>query len=299
MKSVYSKTKLICYFMFLITTGCDNSSNTGQDPTHHIPQAVISDTTTVNSQKDSEPKNTETYPLLIIENNGILWPQSCDDISSLDKEAYLDSIRQYFNQEPVISIGSKGLQQQQFAGCFCMAGECGNDQVAFKPAHTEYLGVMAPKRILQDHEVALLFHEADTSIANRYKRTLSETLSLMASSVYTDSSNQFILFVGASGYIQENQWPLYTSIYWTIIEKESNRQIEKSWYESNLESTNLPIPLAVFTADSTKKIIWYHGEGICCPSFSSAWITEVVTSANATITKESRRYPGGLGQPCD
>lgn len=235
-----------------------------------------------------------SYPLLVIENCGALWPMACESEEKIPSKDWDKVIEDYFGTTSLVSIGSKGIQHQQTGKVYCMDGECGQDQLAFRLSGDECHGVLAPSGILGDKKYQTLKCARDW---NTYKKHLPTDHVFLDSVLYVSADEKLLIYIGGMGYIQENEWPVYTSLEMCIIEISGDKSSQSLWISLDAGDTNFPQPIAINKAGEQADLIWYQGIGICCPSDSRAWTSTVDLTRG--INKTSKIYPGGLGQPCD
>ena len=100
------------------------------------------------------------------------------------------------------------------------------------------------------------------------------------------------------GALQENNYVHYNLVRFRLLEKEKKGQKWNAgeWHaQPHGEGTRLPTPVAILTGGkAANRVIWLRQEGICCPSESSAWVTEVGTKLRIGV-----KQAAGFGQSCD
>ena len=243
------------------------------------------------------------YPLLVIENCHALWPVRCQNELPNSAADLLQDAYDTLKTHKLVSIGEKGVQPQILKEATCMQGECGGNQVAFKLDSEECSGILIDKRAVTAHDNFRPMQEISFSEVEKLTDQHIPAKDFLAAAYYINADSNTLIQVIGTGYVQENDWPLYTQIRWVIYQKSNSgpwMTFNPKGYSIDFSSTNLPKPLSLSYKNSRFRVVWYHGAGLCCPSDSKAWITEVQTLPYSYSYHQSgKMYKGGLGQPCD
>ena len=260
-------------------------------------QIVNIDTIQILQDETLKEESVEEFPLLVIENCGALWPLECIPSTFHDSLNIVLKAKAFFGNDSLISLGVKGVLKQNFLESYCMRGECGGSQVALKLSNNECFGVLTTEKLLSENDSFKFMDEISVNHFRDITGIVDTSSTFIEQLIFVDSLQSIIIQVGGYGFIHENQWPIFNKISWRIIHLDHGEWIENNWNRIDASSTNLIKPIGVFSSINNKKIIWYHGEGICCPSKSRAWIT-TIDNEGQTL-KDGKIYQGGFGQPCD
>lgn len=227
-------------------------------------------------------------PIMVIEACGVLWDKECYPDSNYSA-SYIDSVYQYLNSDSLISIGTKGVQPQELDSVFCIRGECGGSQLALATSNPECFGVLVGKEFLKNSNYTPIIQSL-TSI-NPEEHEWQRDTNYYGYAHFHTADTSITLEMRSQGFEQENGWPIYTSIEWKL----NGTSDSEKWNSLEMSTTNFPTPMGVIQNENSKRILWWQGEGICCPSSSSTWVTQI----DSTGFTDGKRWKGGLGQPCD
>jgi len=257
-------------------------------------------------------------PLLVVEKNNVVWAEKCTD-GALPEDAGIRATTA-IGTAGLTFVGNGRVADVTLGEAFCVEGECKATQVALPLAtggDAEAAGVILPSSVIGKADIHALelavIEGADSYGDGRLVAGLRTALpecgapgksalpegSIWDCRTYRVNRGTFGVQVMGIGVLQENQYPLYETVRFRLLEKEKKSPEWKPgpWQEQlRGKGTRLPSPVAVLAgAKTVTRVVWLRQIGICCPSESSAWITEV----GAKKIREGAVVEGGLGQPCD
>lgn len=274
--------------------------------------------------KAAAPGTPWDAPLLVVERNNVVWPEKCEGGTLPDGvgtrvEALIGS-----TSAELVFTGNGRVADAALGESFCLPGECGAAQVGLplvKGGDTDAAGVVIPKSLLGKAEALALelvgVEGNDTYGDGRLvagkqtalpgcgdapksadERGAVEKLYDCRTYRVAGSGPTLGLQVQGGGILQENNYPLYATVRFRLLEKSKKGQEWKAgpWHaQPRGEGTRLPTPVAILAGGkAAKRVIWLRQEGICCPSESSAWVTEV-----GTKLRVGAQHAAGFGQSCD
>ena len=179
-----------------------------------------------------------------------------------------------------------GYKTTSFAAPTCFRGECKADEVGVLVGGAADVGVLLDASYAADAKVTPLLEVGTCGL----ERAADGRVSVCR--IYADSREASAwIEVRASGRVQENGYPLYTTIEWRAIESSPSPWIAVP----PPYGTSLPRPIGRVSSASRDEVVWLSQEGICCPSESRAWVSY---RADGSWT-DGTAVSGGKGQPCD
>lgn len=278
-----------------LLTSCSNDPLKSDEPINNPTTDTVYKEVTNTLSYSKELINNWDGPILSIVNFGAFWSKECSSSEPFDNTNNLiDSAYSYLGTDSIISIGLNGIQPQKLINIYCMGGECGGDQVAFKLLNKEPLGVIVPTTLFQGDSV-LIFNPRHQPTIAEIKELRDSSISAGKSLFYTNANQSVIIELKGNGYEQENDWPIYTEIYWRLIQKIDKQWVVYEWDQFPFESTDLSRPVAIAITNNEVKIIWINSQGIGSGE-GKMWITRINQKREI---EHGRMYIGGLGQPCD
>lgn len=257
-------------------------------------------------------------PLLVVEKNNVIWAEKCEG-GMLPDEAGLRA---------TALVGTSGLQfvgngrvaEVSLGEAFCLQGECGAAQVGLPlttGGEADAAGVVLPPALVGKatiHPLELAVVEGNDSYGDgRLVAGLRTALpecgapakgelpegSIWDCRTYRVNRGIFGVQVMGIGVIQENQYPLYETVRFRVLEKDKKTPEWNPgpWHAQALgKGSRLPGPVAILDGGKAPtRVVWLRQIGICCPSESSAWLTDV----GSKKIREGAVHEAGYGQPCD
>ena len=270
------------------------------------------------------PKATPTpvgswdTPLLVVERNNVVWAEKCTD-GTLPDDAGIRATA-HTGTTGLKFLGNGRVADVTLGEAFCIEGECKATQVGLPLAtggDAEAAGVIVPPAVVGKadiHPLELAVIEGNDSYGDgRLVAGLRTALpecgapekselpegSIWDCRTYRVNRGTFGVQVMGIGVLQENQYPNYESVRFRVLQKDKKTPEWKAgpWQEqARGKGTRLPSPVAVLDGSKTPtRVVWLRQIGICCPSESSAWITDV----SSKKLREGGVHEAGYGQPCD
>lgn len=274
-------------------------------------------------------ETVSNYPILLIQNCGALLPKKCELDVVINSDSVLQSVGNYFKNDSLISVGSKGILRQKLKEVFCMSGECHGNQLALKLKQEECFGVLmsvatydalGPFTYVKRNKVENLI---DTGLLRKlqldsvkqflqgkmYERSQFKRASSCNSRIFTNPTSTFVVQKAFFEYLEEGEnfaedayyeGDRFQSEYSRLLVKKEDKWISLPWTVSTEPYGYWqPDVVAVSLKGDTLSQILYQSEGICCPSKSSLTLTTSVLSKDSLIHKVLFETSAGLGQPCD
>lgn len=257
-------------------------------------------------------------PILVVERNSVIWAEKCEG-GTLPEDAGVRATA-LSGTSGLQFVGNGRSAEATLGEAFCMQGECGASQVALPlltGGDAEAAGVVLSRAALGKstvHPLELAVIEGNDSYGDgRLVAGLRTALpecdappkadlpegTIWDCRTYRENRGTFGVQVMGIGVVQENQYPSYKTVRFRVLEKDKKTPEWKpgEWQaQPRGVGTRLPTPVGVLDGGkSPARVVWLHQEGICCPSSSSAWITEV----GAKKVREGALHEAGFGQPCD
>jgi hypothetical protein len=253
----------------------------------------------------------------------VVWPEKCEGGVLPQSvggrvEALLGS-----TSAALVFAGNGRVADAALGESFCLPGECGDAQVGLPLAQggdAAASGVVIPKSFLGKstaHALELVGVEGNDTYGDGRLVAGKQTAlpgcgeapktadvagaveKLYDCRSYRVAGNdpKLALQVQGGGHLQENNYPIYKTVRFRVLEKGKGQEwTAGAWHaQPRGEGTRLPAPIAILAGGKgPKRVIWLRQEGICCPSESSAWVTEV-----GAKVRDGVQHAAGFGQSCD
>lgn len=257
-------------------------------------------------------------PLLVVEKNAVVWAEKCEggvlpDSAGIRATALVGTSGLQF-------VGNGRVTAASVGEAICLQGECGASQVGLPltaGGDADASGVILSAALVGKsdvHPLELAVVEGNDSYGDgRLVAGLRTALpeceapgkaeipegSIWDCRTYRENRGTLGVQVQGIGVIQENQYPFYETVRFRLLEKDKKSPEWKPgpWQEQlRGKGGRLPAPVAVLAGvKASPRVVWLRQIGLCCPSQSSAWLTEV----GAKKTREGTVHEAGFGQPCD
>jgi hypothetical protein len=264
----------------------------------------------------TEGASAGDLPLFVVERSRVIWPEKCQRGKSPARPDMQSRIRKELGQSGLF-VGDGRLDEVGFEAAECMLGECGRGQFAVPLSVSEserYGLVIAASEITRSKLQPLKLASIEGTDPDGLRPGLRSPPEapppcgpappepagspragqLITCLGYLDRSGELGVQVQGRGQLQENGLGLYVVVRFRILERQEGKLIPGQWHaQPRGQGTRLPVPVAVLPGKEVR-VLWLRREGICCPSASSAWVTQV-----GAQVREGPRHVAGFGQPCD
>jgi hypothetical protein len=255
-------------------------------------------------------------PLFVVERSRVIWPEKCQRGKSPAPPDMQSRIRKELGPSALF-VGDGRLDEVGFQPAECMLGECGRGQFAvpLSVSESERYGLVIPAGELTRSKLRPLklasIEGTDPDGLRPGLRSPPEAPppcgppppepagspgagQLVTCLGYLDRSGELGVQVQGRGQLQENGLGLYVVVRFRMLERHEGKLIPGQWHaQPRGQGTRLPVPVAVLPG-KLARVLWLRREGVCCPSASSAWVTNV-----GSPVREGPRHVAGFGQPCD
>ena len=257
-------------------------------------------------------------PLFVVERSRVIWPQKCQLKESRASAEMQSRMRKDLGERGLF-VGEGRLDEVTFEPPECMLGECGRGQfsVPLAVSESERYGLVLPAGRMDRSEIHPLklasIEGTDPDGLRPGLRPPPESPppcgapppeptgspgrgQLVTCLGYVEAGGGLGIQVQGRGELQENGLGRYDVVRFRVLERHGGRTVPGQWHEQPRgRGSRLPVPVALLTGRARDlRVLWLRREGICCPSGSSAWVTEVTARV-----REGPRHVAGFGQPCD
>ena len=265
-----------------------------------------------------EEARAADLPLFVVERSRVIWPQKCQRSESRALPELQSRMRRELGERGVF-VGEGHVDEVTFEPPECMLGECGRGQFAIPLAvrESERYGLVLPAARTDRskiHPLKLVSiegtdpdglrpglrapPEAPPPCGEPPPRPTSSPGDgqLVTCLGYLDPSGGLGVQVQGRGRLQENGLGWYDVVRFRVLAPHDGKPVPGRWSPlTRGQGTRLPVPVAVLPGEGRDvRVLWLRRDGICCPSGSSAWVTEIGAQA-----RDGPRHVAGFGQPCD
>lgn len=264
----------------------------------------------------TEHANTADLPLFVVERSRVIWPEKCQRADSAVPSQMQSRIRKELGQTGLL-VGDGRADDVTFQPPECMLGECGRGQFAvpLSVSESERYGLLIAGGGIDRgklHPLRLASIEGtDPDGLRPGLRPPAEPLppcgapppdprgspgggALVTCLGYLERSGELGVQIQGRGRLQENGLGQYVLVRFRMLERHEGKLVPGQWHaQPRGQGNRLPVPVAVLPGKDVR-VLWLRREGICCPSASSAWVTQV-----GAQVREGPRHVAGFGQPCD
>jgi len=266
----------------------------------------------------TEDTNAGDLPLFVVERSRVIWPRKCQRRETGAPPEMQSRIRKELGEKGLF-VGDGRVDEVAFEPPECMLGECGRGQFAVPLSVSEserYGLVIAAGRIDRSAVRPLRLASIEGTDPDGLRPGLRPPAEapppcgdpppdaagspgagqLVTCLGYLERSGELGVQVQGRGQLQENGLGRYVSVRFRVLARDEGKLVPGQWHtQPRGQGTRLPVPVAVLPGKARDvRVLWLRREGICCPSASSAWVTEVGAQA-----REGLRHVAGFGQPCD
>jgi hypothetical protein len=264
----------------------------------------------------TEGPSAGDLPLFVVERSRVIWPEKCQRGKSPAPPDMQSRIRKELGQRGLF-VGDGRLDEVGFESPECMLGECGRGQFAvpLSVSESERYGIVIAAAGLDHSALRPLklasIEGTDPDGLRPGLRPPTEAPPpcgapppeptgspgagrLVTCLGYLERSGELGVQVQGRGQLQENGLGQYALVRFRMLERREGKLVPGQWHaQPRGHGTRLPVPVAVLPGKEMR-VLWLRREGICCPSASSAWVTQV-----GAQVREGPRHVAGFGQPCD
>ena len=260
--------------------------------------------------------NAGDLPLFVVERSRVIWPRKCQRRETGAPPEMQSRIRKELGERGLF-VGDGRVDEVAFEPPECMLGECGRGQFAVPLSVSEserYGLVIAAGRIDRSAVRPLKLASVEGTDPDGLRPGLRPPAEapppcgdpppdaagppgagqLVTCLGYLERSGELGVQVQGRGQLQENGLGRYVSVRFRVLARDEGKLVPGQWHaQPRGQGTRLPVPVAVLPGKDVR-VLWLRREGICCPSASSAWVTEV-----GPRVRDGPRHVAGFGQPCD
>ena len=265
-----------------------------------------------------EEPHAVDIPLFVVERSRVIWPEKCQRAESRTATETQTRMRRSLGERGLF-VGDGRMDEVTFEPPECMVGECGRGQFAVPLSVREserYGLVIAGGRVDRSELRPLKLASIEGTDPDGLRpglrpppeapppcgdlpaqvRGSPEAGQLVTCLGYLEGGGNLGVQVQGQGLLQENGLARYDVVRFRVLERKDRKLVPGQWHaEPPGQGTRLPVPVAVLPGKVQHvRVLWLRREGICCPSGSSAWVTEVGERAT-----DGPRHVAGFGQPCE
>ena len=266
----------------------------------------------------TEDANAGDLPLFVVERSRVVWPRKCQRRETGAPPEMQSRIRKELGERGLF-VGDGRVDEVAFEPPECMLGECGRGQFAVPLSVSEserYGLVIAAGRVDRSAVRPLKLASIEGTDPDGLRPGLRPPAvppppcgepppastgvpgagQLVTCLGYLEPGGDRGVQVQGRGQLQENGLARYVLVRFRVLERHDGRTVPGPLHaQPRGEGSRLPIPVAILPGKAGDvRVLWLRREGICCPSASSAWVTQV-----AAQVQEGPRHVAGFGQPCD
>ena len=266
----------------------------------------------------TENAHAADLPLFVVERSRVIWPQKCAHAATPVPPEIQSRMAKELGPRGVL-VGEGRVEDVALGTPGCMPGECGSGQFAIPlvASETERTGVFVPAGKLDASAVRALklvsvegtdphglrpglppLERPPPSCGEPPPESPGPSPSagrLVTCLSYLEASGALGIQVQGRGRLQENGSPAYDVVRFRVLD---GREAQPGpWHaQPHGKGTRLPAPVAFVPGSphGQVRVLWLRRDGICCPTASSTWLTDV-----GDRTSDGPRHVSGFGQPCD
>ena len=221
-------------------------------------------------------------PLAVVERGHAWVGVSCEA-----KKA-VPAVEVSWKKSGLMLLTPTSFKTTSFVAPTCIRGECTADEIGVLVGAPDDVGVLLDASYAGDAKLVPLSQIAPCP----EEKDSTRDGAVRTCRTYAASSDAATrIQVRASGRLQENGYPLYTTIEWRTVDSSPSTWIAVP----PPYGTSVPRPIGRLSTDSRHEVLWLSQDGICCPSASKAWVTYRADGA----WSDGPAVSGGKGQPCD
>ena len=256
-------------------------------------------------------------PLFVVERSRVIWPEKCQRAQSRAAPEMQSRIRKSLGERGLF-IGDGRLDEVGFEQAECMLGECGRGQFAvpLSVSESERYGLVIAGGVDRSELRPLKLASIEGTDPDGLRPGLrppaeapppcgapppgatdSPEAGLLVTCLgYVERGGDLGVQVQGRGTLQENGLARYVVVRFRVLARQDGKLVPGRWHpQPRGQGTRLPVPVAVLPGSARDvRVLWLRREGICCPSGSSAWVSQVGERAT-----DGPRHVAGFGQPCD
>lgn len=264
-----------------------------------------------------EPRAAE-LPLFVVERNRVIWPKKCPRASTPVPADLQSRMRKELGARGVL-VAAGRADEVALGAPECMPGECGSPQFAVPlvSSDTERTGLLLPAGKIDPfalHPLKLVSVEGTDPHGMRPGLpTLAQAPPscgdppadpsprspaagrLVTCLTFLEPDGARGVQVQGRGQLGGNGTPSYEAVRFRVLDPA--KPLPGPWLaQPRGTGSRLPEPVAIISGSrrGEVRVLWLRQEGICCPSATSAWLTDVGERAI-----DGPRHVAGFGQPCD